>query len=160
MKKNKTIELGRYKEIISKHLYKSDNIRKMIIGDKKLSPVEQIKEFHGRVKSHLFVDDTITDEGTFIFYDVVCPRYRAATKDIKIIMYIICHRNILDNFSVEGYYGNRADVLSEMVEDAIVVDPTVSNQFGIGELDLSGNDIYNSKRFYGRLLTFEVPNFR
>ena len=75
-------------------------------------------------------------------------------------MYVICHRDILDNFSVEGFYGNRADIMSEMVEDTIVGDSSVSNQFGIGELDLTRIEIYNSKRFYGRILTFGVPNFR
>ena len=50
--------------------------------------------------------------------------------------------------------------MSEMVEDTIVGDSSVSNQFGIGELDLTRIEIYNSKRFYGRILTFGVPNFR
>lgn len=160
MKKRRIIELGRYKEIISKYLFKNEKLRRIIIGDKDMTPVEQVTEFKNHVKSHLFIDDTITSQESFIFYDVILPSTGATIKDLRIIMYVICHRDILDNFSVEGFYGNRADIMSEMVEDTIVGDSSVSNQFGIGELDLTRIEIYNSKRFYGRILTFGVPNFR
>ena len=158
--KNRIIELGRYKEIITKALFKDDNVRSLIVNNDGLTKKEQLDIFKKHVKSHLFIDDTITDESTYIFYDIRCPKFGTTIKDVVVIMYVICHRETLDDISIDGFYGNRVDILSEMVTDAIVENEYVSNQFGIGELDLSGIDIYNSKRFYGRILTFSVPNFR
>ena len=75
-------------------------------------------------------------------------------------MYLITHADLLDNYFKEGYYGNRIDILVEMVENALINDEEVSRNFGIGELSLDSVDIYNSKRFYGRIMIFDVPNFR
>lgn len=75
-------------------------------------------------------------------------------------MYAICHRDILENYSKDGYFGNRADILSQMIEDALLNDPDTVKDFGIGDLILKSVDIYNATRFYGTIMTFEVPTFR
>ena len=75
-------------------------------------------------------------------------------------MYSICHRDILENYSKDGYFGNRADILSQMIEDALLNDPETVKDFGIGDLVLKSVDIYNATRFYGTIMTFEVPTFR
>ena len=75
-------------------------------------------------------------------------------------MYLICHRDILEGYSKEGYFGDRIDILSQMVEDSLVNDKEVSNSFGIGELNLDSIEPYNSTRFYGCSMVFSVPNFR
>ena len=75
-------------------------------------------------------------------------------------MYMICHRAIIDDYHKEGYYGDRVDILTQMVEKAIINDKDIANSFGIGSLTLDSVDFYNSRRFYGRLLTFSVPDFR
>ena len=87
------------------------------------------------------------------------PELRSQIKDIRVVMYAICHRDILENYSKEGFWGNRTDILAEMIEDAML-NPTVLREFGIGELVLDNIDIYNSTEFYGRILVFTVPNFR
>jgi hypothetical protein len=46
-----------------------------------------------------------------------------------------------------------------MIEETLL-DPEVRNKFGIGEMNLDSVIIYNATRFYGRILTFSVPNFR
>ena len=74
-------------------------------------------------------------------------------------MYAICHRDILDNYYKEGYYGNRSDVLSDMIVDTLINDSDICNRFGIGQLQVDSLDVYNSKRFYGCQLVFSVPNF-
>lgn len=162
MKKEKQIlDRGKFKMEIHSALYKSKNIVELLLGDVSNMTSSQIQEqFKDHVKSHLFIDDTITDKTSFIFYDVVIPKFGATIKDLKIVMYAICHRDILDDYEKEGFYGNRADILAEMIEDVLINDKEVSNSFGIGELTLEGLEIYNAVRFYGCALTFGVPNFR
>ena len=156
-----TSERGKFKEQIHSALYKSDDIKELLIGDiSGMSASEIQKKFKEHVKSHLFIDDTIEETESFIFYDVVFPSLRPQTKNCQVIMYILCHRNILDDYYKEGYYGNRADILSQMVEDVLINDQKVARSFGIGELSLGSVEIYNSMRHYGCVMFFNVPTFR
>lgn len=156
-----TKERGKFKEEIHEALYKSSDIKELIIGDTSKMNASKIRSaFKDHVKSHLFIDDTIEEEATFIFYDVIFPRLQSNIKDCRVVMYLICHRNIIDNYYKDGYYGNRADILSEMVEDVLINDKAVARSFGIGELTLDSVDVYNASRFYGCIMTFGVPTFR
>jgi len=162
MARNKTTkERGKYKEYITKALFQDENIRTLLLGDiSKLSANDMRVYFKDHVKSHLFIEDTIEQTGSFIFYDVRMPSLGAQIKSCYIIMYAICHRDILDDFSDPEYPGNRADALSQMIENCLLNDSELANKFGIGELRLDSVDIYNSNHFYGCVMEFEVPNFR
>ena len=162
MAKNKTTaERGKFKKEIQTALYKNPDIRELILGDtSKMNAVDLKKSFKDHVKSHLFIEDTITETSTFIFYDIRMPVLHSNIKDCTVIMYLICHREILEDYSKEGYYGDRIDILAQMVEDTLINDDDVSNRFGIGQLKLDSVDIYNAVRFYGCVLTFSVPTFR
>ncbi len=161
MRVNTTAELGKFKTLIQTALYKSDDIRDLILGDTSgMKPSDVRKEFKKHVDSHLFVDEILTETSTYIFYDVRIPYLHTQTKKCEIIMYMICHRSIIDDYHKEGYYGDRVDILTQMVEKAIINDKDIANSFGIGSLTLDSVDFYNSRRFYGRLLTFSVPDFR
>ena len=160
-KKKTTSERGKFKNEIHAALYKSKNVREMLLGDTSGKSATQIrKEFKKHVKSHLFIEDTVTDTDTFIFYDVTMPSISTNIKDCRVIMYIICHRDIIDDdCDKEGYFGNRIDILTEMVEEALL-DEDVVNNFGIGELTLDSIGIYNATRFYGCIMEYVVPSFR
>ena len=162
MARQRTIaEGGKFKQVIHAALYKSNEICELLFGEDMDANSHKKRElFQDRVKSHLFIDDTIQDTGSYIFYDVTFPTIHANTKTCYVYLYAICHRDILDNYSKEGYFGNRADILSQMIEDALLNDPDIVNDFGIGELSLDSVDIYNATRFYGRTMRFIVPNFR
>lgn len=156
-----TAERGRFKQEIHAALYKSKDIKELLLGNIFTLNASKIKEeFREHVKSHLFIDDTITETSSFIYYDIRMPRLEPNIKYCQVILYAICHRDILDNYEKEGYYGNRADILSQMVENCLINDKEIKNSFGIGELLLDSVDIYNSTRFYGCVMTFNVPNFR
>lgn len=156
-----TAERGRFKEQIHSALYKNADIKELLIGDTSGMKTTQIQsEFKKYVKSHLFIDDTIEETKTFIFYDVRFPNIHSNIKTCQVVMYLICHRDILEDYAKEGYFGNRADILSQMIEDTLLNDKETSNSFGIGELTLDSIDFYNSERFYGCTMTFSVPNFR
>lgn len=159
---NRTIsECGKFKQEIHTALYKSDDIKKLILGNTSDMSQKDIKEFfREHVKSHLFIDDTITESTSYIFYDIRIPKIHSNTKRCEVILYAICHRDILDDYIQDGYCGNRADILSQMVEDCLINNKNTSSNFGIGELSLDSVDIYNSTRFYGRIMMFNVPNFR
>lgn len=161
IKKKNTYERGKFKQEIHAALYKSDKIKNLLIGDISNMDNNSVRTaFKDHVKSHLFIDDTIEETQSFIYYDVRMPRLNSNIKDCQIVLYAVCHRDILDDYTYEGYYGNRADILSQMIEDCLINDDDVSNNFGIGKISLDSVDIYNAKRFYGCIMTFNVPNFR
>lgn len=156
-----TAEKGYFKEIINNALYKSPEIKTLLLGDTtNMTKAEIQQTFKEHVFSHLFIDDTIEETESFIFYDIVFPEIHSNIKVCQLFVYLISHREILDNYHVEGYYGNRADILSQMVEDVLLNDEDIANDFGIGELTLDSVEVYNSRRFYGCVMVFTVPNFR
>lgn len=159
--KKDTAERGIFKENIHAALYKSKDIKELLLGDltgKKPSAI--MKEFREHVKSHLFIDDTIEETASFIYYDVVMPSLRQNTKICQVTLYAICHRDLLDDYPDSDYHGNRADVLSQMIETVLINDEDVNRQFGVGPLNLISVYPYNSRQMYGVQMTFEVPNFR
>ena len=160
MRELTTKERGIYKTRIQNAFLKSENIRNIIIGDTSgMSQKEILTKFKSHVNSHLFIDETIKDTSTYIFFDVIMPRLRPQVKSIKLLVYAICHRDILDDYVREGYYGNRADILSEIIEETLL-DSDIVKEFGIGDLELDNVDIYNSTTFYGCIMSFSVNNFR
>ena len=160
-RKKTTEERGLFKREIHAALYKNEKIRKMLLGDTKgKKAVDIMADFKKHVKSHLFLEDTLIEAKMFIYYDVIMPDLRSNIKDCKVIMYLICHRDYLDDgYAIDGYVGDRVDILSQLVEETLL-DKSVVNNFGIGELTLDSINIYNATRFYGCILNFVVPNFR
>lgn len=159
--KKKIFELGKFKSKIHAALYKSDDIKELLLGDVSgKTTTEMRKLFKEHVKSHLFIDEVITETDSFIFYDVTLPSFEETTKTCQIQLYAVCHRDILDNYSKEGFYGNRADILTEMIEKALICDEETSESFGIGHLELNHIGVYNGRNVYGHVLQFSVPNFR
>lgn len=160
-RKKTTAERGKFKQEITSALYKSADIRDLLLGDTSgMSASDKQKLFRKHVKSHLFIDDTIKETDSYIFYDVRLPDLAAQIKDCQVVLYAICHRDILDDYAKEGYFGNRTDILSQMIEDCLINDEEVANSFGIGKLFLDSVDLYNATRFYGVVMIFNVPDFR
>lgn len=163
-------ELGKYKKKIASPIYNSETIKVMLLGNDYASSTEDIDTLLKKhVFSHLFVDGVVTETQPYIFYDITIPNFGTTIKDVKLIVYAICHRDILDVFDVEpalsptiikDYYGNRCDKLSQALEEIFCEDNTISKNFGIGSLTLTDVSLYNVKNFYGRILTFTVPDFR
>lgn len=148
---------GQFKSNVKKCLYKNETLRQFLFDGENTTITPRL--FSERVKSHLFVDEILTEKKSYIFFDVVCPQFSTHIKEMKIVMYVICHRAILDDYTQrEGYYGNRADALSQAVEEALITDG--AKEFGIGDLQLEGVDCFNGKDYYGTYLSFNVPTFR
>jgi len=157
---NSIHEKGIFKEQIHSALYKNKAIVELLLGDTSGMTIKEVQgAFRDHVKSHLFIDDTIKETGTYIFYDVAFPRLESNIKECQVVLYAISHRDILDNYSLNGYHGNRTDILSELIIETLINDKEVSNSFGIGELTLDSVNIYNAVRFYGVALVMSIPNF-
>lgn len=150
---------GEYKSKIAMSLYGNLDLKKVLLDDYTINDKTNCaKDFKNYVKSHLFVDGTVYEPKSYIFYDVIIPDFRAQTKTINIIFYVVCHRDILDNSpQIEGVSGNRADVLAMLVDDALAKN---GKDFGIGLLNLEEALIYNGKDYYGTQLTYTAVDFR
>lgn len=154
-------ERGKFKSLISPALFNSENICDLLLGeDAKKEGSDKLVKFKEHVKSHLFIDETIKETGSYIFYDVKIPYIHSHTKKCQILCYAITHRDILDDgYFKDGYYGNRADILAEFIEECILSEDNIK-KFGIGDITLDSLDIYNSKDFYGSIMLFSTENFR
>lgn len=153
-------ERGLFKQNIKNMLFSSDDVMRVLIDDYENLTAKQKREvFLERVKSHLFIDNTLTEKGTYIFFDIIVHNIAPQTKGCKIFMYLVCHRELLDDFEMEGYYGNRTDALSQAVEGALL-NTENAKQFGIGDLLLSSIDVYNSSDYYGVQMIFTAECFR
>ena len=154
-------ERGLFKEKVHSALYQNEDIRNMIFdGLPPSNTKESMMRFKEHVKSHLFFEDTITEAGTYIFYDVAFPKIGTTTKKCTMVMYLMAHRDVQDTYSLNGYHGNRIDILAELVENTLLNDQKTARSFGIGEIHLDKVRIYNATRFYGCVLEFSVPDFR
>ena len=78
-----TAERGKFKKEIHAALYKNENLRELILGDtSSMSSKELRTAFKEHVKSHLFIDDTIEETTTYIFYDITFPFLHTNTKTL------------------------------------------------------------------------------
>lgn len=154
-------ERGKFKALLTPAFYESEGICDLLLGeDSNLTGIERLKKFKEHVKSHLFIDETIKETGSYIFYDVTIPFSHSNTKTCEVILYAIVHRDILDDgYSRDGYYGNRADILSEMIEECVASEDIVK-KFGIGDITFDSLYIYNSRDYYGSEIHFTSKNFR
>lgn len=158
IKTKNILELGNVKKNVESMLFKDETVRQLLGDGENIQDARSF--FREHCKTHLFVDDTLTEKGSFIFFDTSISDINYQTKTTRIHMIVMCHRDLLDVIpSVDGLSGNRADMLAEAVSNTLLSAEN-TNQFGIGELSLEDVDIYNSKDYYGRVLIFEVKNFR
>ena len=166
MRKFTTEEMGSWKMLIGNAIMNSDEIMTLLSGKdaSQFSKKERMAEFKKYVSSHLFINDSsmgsvLETVDSRIFYDVRVFTVGTNIKECSILFYALCHRDILDTYDGDDYIGNRADVLAQMIEKALL-DEKVVKQFGIGDLNLDNVDIYNTVTMYGRIMEFSVPNFR
>lgn len=163
MKKKKTLkERGEFKATIYNILIKDPRIQKIVLNDlyDSLNEKERIKKMRDFVFTHLFVNDTIKEVGTFIYFDIYFPRMRDQIKTCKITMYAMTHRDLLDTYHDPDMIGNRADCLAEYIEDVLVNDPENKYEFGIGTIVLESALYVNTANLYGTEFLFDVRTFR
>ena len=161
-----TKEMGEWKIKIGNALMHSDDLMGLLTGKNvsTFTKVQRATEFKKYVSSHLFINDdalgSVLDfKDSRIFFDISIVSTHPQTKTCSIMIVALCHRDILDTYDGNEYLGNRADVMAQMIEEALLDEKIVKN-FGIGDLSLDSVEPYNSTTMYGRILMFSVPNFR
>lgn len=153
-------ELGSYKQKIMSILSRSDDIKELLFGEGSSIPAgstEEMLEKH--ILPYHYVDETLTEPGSYLFVEVTVPTVGTNTKLCRIVIEILVHRSLF-RCSKPGYSGNRADVLAQVAEELLLGSKEQSRAFGIGRLALDEAGIISSKQYCGRTLTFTVPNFR
>ena len=165
-------DLGKYKSNILTSLLNSDDI-KDIITDGKYDE----EEWYGindddngilykQIFPALYIDETQTEVKSYICFDTECPRIpTGTTKNVKIIVWCLCHKQHM-RYNKKGYWGNRADILADAVEQTLREFEKNNikkgkGKYGIGSLQLESVTIRSSdnKKYYGRQLVFNAPDF-
>ena len=149
-------DIGTYKDRIISNIVTSDDICSTILGDKYTGGDVSSLLVYKNVFPYLYVDDTQTNQESYICVEVDVPRTMDFTyKDMRIIVWCYCHKGIM-KYKYNGYRGTRADILSDMVDRLL----NSSNDFGLGRLKLQSCTYFSpSKEFYGRQLIYSCPEF-
>ncbi len=154
-------ELGTYKQQIISALSTSEDIKKLLLGENyENEDYEVDDELKKYIYPFLFTEGTQTNVQTYIFVEIFVPNLGNSVKDVKVIVQILSHR-VQIAYQKDGYIGTRPDICTQMIEEVLIENKEVSQKFGIGKLTLTGVGILDTyTEYYGRILTFEVPNFR
>lgn len=160
-------ELGDYKNRLWSLFVNNDNICKLIFGQNYIDEVDDLDtESDKYMIPHLYVPDTITQTKSYIMYETYCKGTNGQTKTMQIVIQAICHKDIVKYVEKpSGYSGLRYDVLAEFIEEILCPEDRakkneIIKKFGIGGFELKSADIFLTKDFIGRTLTFIVPDFR
>ncbi len=156
MKKSLLKDIGTYKNILISSFLNSSDIMELMLGsDYSQDDVNNI--LYNQIFPYLYSDETKTDIKTYLCTEIDIPKIPTATiKDMKIIIWIYCHRDYMQ-YSKQEYFGTRVDILADMVEREI----RDCTQLGIGNLHLdSVTYMSENKTYYGRQMIFTVPDFK
>lgn len=160
-------ELGEYKNSLRSIFANDDKICRLLFGEFfKNMECNFDDEFDKYVVQHLYIKDTIKETKSYIMFDTYCPDTYGQTKNMKIVIQAICHKDIVKyDDKPDGYPGLRYDVLAQYIEELLCpADKQARNviikKFGIGSLELKSVDVFLTDKFIGRTLTFSVPDFR
>lgn len=153
--------LGDFKNNISTALYNNDSIKELLLGSNynSLRKEELFAELGKHIFSHEFIDNILENTETNIYYDVTITKLSSTVKMCKLYVYCMCDRKILDSVKSYDYnddilFGNKADILVSVVDDIL------SDITDVGHLEFLETDIVKTKECYGRVIVYQVPDFR
>ena len=173
--KNKIIKLLLADDIVVKMINpvlnpKLDDITDVLLGFKGKIGYEIVEE-QGYIFDHDFVDDTVTDEKTFIFVETQIPNISTTSPLIDFNLYftVFTHNRLVDLNSLStptknemrklGYIGNRIDILCAAIDRII----NGNSGLGIGEVQPSKQNfstVYKPKlEYYGKQLRYVVKGY-
>ena len=149
-------DIGKYKHRLLSIIVNSKDICEAILGVNYNEENVDEELIYNNIFPYLYIDDTQTEQKSYICIEVDVPRTMDFTyKDMKIIVWCYCHKGIM-KYSKKGYSGTRSDILSDMVDRLL----NSSNNFGLGRLKLQSCTYFSpSKEFYGRQLIYSCPEF-
>lgn len=147
-----------------------DDIIDVLTGGQWIVQGKQVKE-QGHIFDHDFVDDTITEEKTFIFVETNIPYVSAncPLTDFYLYVTVFANNNLVNLTSSSmpkksdmrklGYIGNRIDILCAVIDKIL----NGNNKIGIGKVmpsDRNFTSIYKPKvGYYGKQLRYFVKGY-
>ncbi len=150
-------DIGSCKQQLISAFINNDDICELLFDKKPYTETDAEKLMYKQVFPYLYIDDVQTESTTYLCIEVDIPRQASNTiKELEINVWAYCHKNIM-KYAKKGYYGTRADILSDMVEKQI----RDSYDFGIGKPELkSVTYFFPGNKYYGRQLVYRVPDFK
>ena len=176
---------GLYKERIIKLLLADDTVVKLInptpnslldipevlLGGEWNINGKLIKE-QGHIFDHDFVDDTITEQKTFIFVETQVPsidKYKPYLVDINLYISVFADNRLVrlsdktaptkGEMKKLGFHGNRIDMLCARVDELL----NGRDNIGLGDIkpyERSYTSVYKPKvGYYGKMLHYYVKGY-
>lgn len=149
-------DIGTYKNRLLSTIIQSEDICEVILGKGYDDTDVDEQLIYKYIFPYLYVDDTQTEQNSYICIEVDVPRTMDFTyKNMRITIWCYCHKGIM-KYSKKGYLGTRSDILSDMVDRLL----NSSNDFGLGRLKLeSCTPLTLTKEYYGRQLIYSCSEF-
>lgn len=144
-----TNEITNFKNIAFESFWNNASIKEYLLNSSM-----QISEFKQHVFPYLKHPNTVTVEGTYIFFDVDPKRSRhGSILEYALYFDVISH----DNVNIIPDAGIRVDLLTAEIEKEFLD----TRRFGIGKLEYGGAPVFSTPNgYYGRRLTYFTTEFR
>lgn len=159
-------DIGRYKTSFGSMLKNDEKICTLLLGNNYYDKYDDLDtELDKLIIPHLYIEDVITEQKSYIMYEVVPTQSTSTIKNMKIIIQAICHKGIVVyNDKPKEESGLRYDVLSQYIENVacpknLQNENLIKEKFGIGSFELKSPDLFLTKEFIGRTFTLIVPEF-
>lgn len=147
-------DIGIYKDIIISNLL-TDEILELLLG-KDYTEEQAMDVVYTQIFPFLYTEDVQTKTLSYIGVDIVPEESTKKVKNMTLVIWAYCHKDIM-KYSKAGYRGNRADILSDMVDRKI----RDLGDFGIGLPEFKKAPYFMPQaKFYGRQITYIIPDFK
>ena len=147
-------DIGIYKDIIISNLI-SDDILELLLG-KNYTEKQAANVVYSQIFPFLYTEDVQTETKSYIGIDIVPEESTRKVKNMTLVIWAYCHKDIM-RYSKTGYRGNRADILSDMIDRKI----RNLDNLGIGLLEFKKAPYFMPQtKFYGRQITYSIPDFK
>ena len=153
-------DIGYCKQLLYSSFINDTDICELLFNKQSYTDDDIENLFYSQIFPYLYVDETQDNTLTYLCYELDIPpsneKSSSAIKNMKIIVLAYCHKDIMQ-YSKQGYYGTRVDILADMVERKL----RNSYDFGIGKPELvSVTNYFPNNKYYGRKLIYNIPFFK
>ena len=155
-------DINTYKNSVLSALLQSTDILTLLLGEG-YTPEQVLGDNNGsngvmyqQIFPYLYTEETKTEVKSYICMDVDSTIQNPHIKSSTLTIWVYCNKNTM-KYEKEGYSGTRTDLLSDLIDRQLAqsVNP------GLGRLLLkSAKYFIPAAGFYGRILLYEIPDFK
>lgn len=146
-----------YKTELLSTLTGSADICELLLNSSTYTADDVNNLMYTQVFPYLYSDESQTDVLPYLCIEVDITKAPTNTvKDMQLTIWAYCHKDDM-KYSKEGYFGTKADILSDMVERSL----RESNKSGIETLKLqSVTNLSPNEKYYGKQLIYTIPHLK